>query len=676
MSCIGQPLSCPRGFRGLQADRVYFYLGRSDERQSVILCFFSKSPVNVFLDKMPADQFEQGLLDGLIALEKNISSYPPWVAPYVDQAPDEQSVAMSLASFLEKNKSTVATRLQHIRPLVSRYREVLSAEDPCLEVNSHARACEPKQHQARLRLWFFSYICFGMCDYALLPDTWKNGRWDRDEKKSAQKFGRKNKATGEFSGYGGSPELSENCIAGYNKHKNLPTFKKMYTATLFDTFGCRSRNIDGTQQIYNPENKPFPSYHQFMRRIYKKFGRKKVRIARYGAARQRRKEHAIVGSFTESCSNLMERLEADGYYVSSTLKGIDGELAPPMCIVRIVDVTSGLRVGIGCSLNGEKSEAYKMALFCMGIPKEVFCSYFGISISPHEWPSIGYPLSYVLDRGPGSKASLWEALSKFVPHIEMTPAGAGQSKAPVESTNPRNTKKEGKVEHRISNLNYFDYFKQEIIQTIAENKMSDISGRQTLEQITDFVKPRPIHLWNYLDRRLRNDTVVYDFQTVAESFLEEREFKVTRSGAHLDFLKFNSDALRETNLCNRIAGNAAVTVGGHILPMTIRQIWIKFDDRLVECNLTQALMGDDDDVDCTVKDLEKIVEIRKNLATEARAEDIAIAMEIAERFEESTGESVFGGKTQSKRPRRKTPEAMDELAAIQKLFGRRNTGGH
>lgn len=676
MSYVGQPLVCPRGFRGLQSGRVYHYLGRSDNQQTVVLCFFSESPVRVYIERMAADQFEAGVLEGLIAPKKTASPYPPWIAPHVDQASNDQTNASSLARILDNNLSTVRKRLDHIRPLVDMYREVLSADDPCRIVNSHARACKPKQHSSRVRLWFFSYICFGMSDHALLPDTWKNGRWNRDEQASTKKLGRKNKATGEFSGHRGTPELTELCITGYNKYKNQPTFYKTWLATVINTFGCHFRIVDGKREIYHPENKPFPSYHQFMRRVYKKYGRKRVRTARYGAARQRRKEHASTGKFTASVSSLMERIEADGYYVSSTLKGLNGEPAPPMCVVRIIDVTSGLRVGIGCSLNGEKAEAYKMALFCMGIPKQVFCSYFGISISPKDWPSVGYPLSYVLDRGPGTKASLWELLSKMVPHIEMTPAGSGQSKASVESTNPRKTRKEGRVKHRISNLNYFDYFKNEILQTIAENKTSDISGRQTLESIKDHVKPRPIHLWNYLDRRLRNDAVVYDFQTVAESFLEKQQYKVSRSGVHLDILRFTSDALRETNLCSRITGEAALTVDGFILPMTIRQIWIKFDGRLIESHLTHALLGDHSGLDCTVNDLAQIIAIRKNLETEARAEDDAIAVEIAEKFKEATGQSPFGGTIQSRRPRRKTREAMDELAAIQKLFGRKYANGN
>ena len=110
--------------------------------------------------------------------------------------------------------------------------------------------------------------------------------------------------------------------------------------------------------------------------------------------------------------------------------------------------------------------------------------------------------------------------------------------------------------------------------------------------------------------------------------------------------------------------------------MTIRQIWVAHKGQLIECNLAQALLGDESDLSCTVKDLERIVKIRKNLATEARKEDMAVALEIAQAFEETTGKSPYGGITQHRRPKRKTREAMDELASVQRLFGRSGTGGN
>lgn len=664
----GQKLIAPRGFKNLNADRTYFYVSRSKNKQLVTLCFFTEKPVSVQFERMREAEFEQGLEEKAIVIAEECSDYPPWVEPYVDTS--THYTGMSLKQRLLKQKVRLELRYYHIKPLLGRLEEISSSDNPLAIINAHAKTCSPQQHPARLRLWFFSYLCFGMSSTALLSNTWKNGRFDRDTSTPKRKYGPKCKRSGEFSGYAGSPVFTDKCIDGYEKFKNQKTFREMHEATIKEVFGCRVRNVDGKKECFHPEGEAFPSYRQFMSRVYKKYGFDVVQDRRYSESRRRRKDKAYRGKYTENRIDLMEQLEADGYFVDVELKTLDGESAPAMVVVRIIDGTSGMRLGIGCSLNGEKAEAYQMAAFCMGVPKDIFCSYFGIKIDREMWPSFGYPLEMVLDRGAGTKGELLEKLSEMISSIEMARSYSGQDKATVESSNPRKTKTEGRPKYRKSNLNYIEYFKHEILRLIKENHTADITGRMPLSMFEAGVKPRPIHVWNDLVRRLRISSVSYDFQRVAELFLEPKEFKVTSEGIRLDTALFRSDELKDSGLCNKVSGGKSFEIDGYMLYMSLRQIWICFKGKLIECHLVPPMKGNGDEANYTVKDLEDISQIRKNLVAETQDEDTAIALEIAQLFEESVGKSMFGESVHSKKSNKKTIASKNEIIMLNKLFAR------
>jgi hypothetical protein len=619
----------------------------------VTLCFFSIKPkLKVFLERLSANEFDVGLENGKIC-PVEAPTYPPWIAPWVTDRPDPNAKSMSLAEFSAKNQALVDDRFRKIEPLVSRLPSIIDARDPFREINRHAKNHKPELNQAMTRLYFFSYICFNFDLNALLPDTWKNGRRrgdPEDEERAA---------------------MRENSIAGYEAYSGIgKTYQTIYEATLLDQFGCKTRVVDEKDEIFQPEGKRIPTLDEFMGFLRSGFGQDYLDDRRYGPNRARNRKWPERGKYTEHLTNLMEKIEGDGFFVQSIQKGVLADEMPPMCVVRLIDSLTGKRLGIGASLNGEKATAYAMAFFSMGLPKDLFFHYFGMTLPAYRWPSYGLPLSYILDRGPGTKESLIEEIQEIVPHVELALSGAGQSKAIGESTHPRSTKLDGLRVYELSNMNYLEFFRKMMWETDKENWTSDVSGRWTKELIDNGVAARPIHLWNFFDSRLRTHAVRVPEDELIRRFLRRITCRIKRSGAWIsDMLCYRSPALEQSGLCRSITRNQSFEIRAFAIDMCLRHIWIDYKGHLVEAHLVPALGSDADDIDWTILDVERNIEIRRRIEKEAREHDLAVSLALAAEFEAQTELPWHQSRQTARRPKRKTPDAMDELAALHKMFG-------
>ncbi len=456
MSVVGQKIVAPNGYRGLRSDREYHYVGRCNARGIVTLCFFDSEVFDVFVEVLQTASFEQGLIDDhLVPVDDKVTS-PPWISQYSDRT-DEHQFSMSLEEYTKKNRPHVERWSKTLGPLFEAADEILSVINPDKEINKRLAGRVSKSQFRKGRTLFFAYLCFGRSETALLPNTWKNGRFSRDDTEPERKYGRKNEKTGEFSGHHCGKTERDLCVKGYEKNKGIGRpYSQIYRASLESHFKCRQRKVGEEYEIYQPEGKQFPSFAQFMSRVFKHFGKQTVHELRYSAERVRRTQSEHIGTYAQQCFNLMERTEADVYYVAETTRGVVAEYSTVLCIARVLDTSSSLRMGIGCSLNGERSEAYAMAEFSMGIPKDIFCSYFGLTIEPSFWPSVGLPMRHIVDRGAGSKEELLCKILDHTPHVELAVSGSGQSKAPVESANPRKTTLEGAPCYVVSHLDPFN----------------------------------------------------------------------------------------------------------------------------------------------------------------------------------------------------------------------------
>ncbi|MBA5401949.1 hypothetical protein [Pseudomonas aeruginosa] len=275
-----------------------------------------------------------------------------------------------------------------------------------------------------------------------------------------------------------------------------------------------NRLARGVKTFIQPNGEPFPSFGQMKYWAEQMIGPKNL-ARELNGKHKARSQAGSAGSFAERLSNLCQRVEFDGYYISEKLSGItEGSAVDGFCVVRAVCGLSGAVVGIGFAEGRETMEAYKMALFSMALDKVKFCELFGLNISSEEWPCYGLTGGVIFDRGPGATYGS-EPEINWLGSIELTPTFSGQSKATVESSHPRDKKSLEQPTYFHSKLNFVLMARREILQVLTDNQSSDASGRMTEEMIINRVKPTPHGIWNFLDSRGRNSSIAMPFEEAA-----------------------------------------------------------------------------------------------------------------------------------------------------------------
>ena len=339
-------------------------------------------------------------------------------------------------------------------------------------------------------------------------------------------------------------------------------------------------------------------------------------------------------------------------------------LLPPLCVVTIVDVASSCTVGIGFSLNRETSEAYRMALFSMAIPKKRFAELFGFTLNDGEWNCEGLPSFLISDNGPGKKQLAVKADQTRIPMRECTPAWFGQSKATVESSNPRETKVEGAPTYVQSDLNPVQMAVREIMRVVMDNNKRDVREKMTPDMIAAGVLPTSTEMWNYMSARGRTDATPMSFETAVRSFLTPTTFKLRSDGAYLLHRCFNSPTLRATGIFERLANGQSIDVKGYTLDMCVRHVWLDINGRIIQVDAVFALRDQGDQISLT--ELQHLANKEAELLSDLREHQKATASDFRQRFKEMTGSDWDAGKRRRghPKPRSKTSQQGSQEAAM------------
>ncbi|NMM14161.1 MAG: transposase [Rhodoferax sp.] len=611
-------------------------------------------------------KFEQGLLEGLIVRVDEQVELPTWFGDLTSSELLEYDFKRKGAK--KSHADRIDQILSYIWPLVNNLDEVLSAEDPSTLINRHARSCRPPQNETRMRCWLYTYLCFGRSRWALHYPVHKIGVWDRMTK-VGKKFGRQSLAKGAQHGYGSNdPEMIEKILDGYRRFAGPGEhMSKIFRQTLMKIFGCTvTTDRFGRKYFVHPSGEPFPTLGQFEYRVAQTFPLLERQYTKFGHARTRNRLAPSLGRFTESVGNLMERTEEDGYRPDQVAMGYEsGSHLPPLIVVRTRCVTSGMLVGIGFSVGGERASAYRIAKFCEAIDKQKFCSLFGYTIESHQWPSIGISPHRIADRGPGSTAKAQSSTSQGRAAIdEMPPSWMGQSKAPIESSNPRSDNIEGEPTFIESQLTIPQLAIQEIARTVAANNSADVSQRLNNQAVVAGVMPTPIALWNYLNSLGRNNAIPITFDDAVRAFLMPIQVRVENDGVYYLDQRFDSPKLRDLTLLERASATHGFEVKAYMLDVCLRHIWIEAEGQLVEVDAMLQIFDGDEQLFISVVELEQIRRLRRESASGFRVHTQAARSEVHEDFEEQTGKPFDQGTRKTGRAKRRNVVSMDERRQV------------
>ncbi|ADE11334.1 hypothetical protein [Sideroxydans lithotrophicus] len=668
---IGIQIEAPEGWGQLPMGGVFHFLKSDAKRGRVLLVHFDRgTPTRqpkAQLLALERKKFEEG-----IALEKIIptaeqSILPPWLKELegidLSQVDRERPNAKILHS------SRVEDRFLNIAPSVCDFEGVMQSKDPEAELNRRARLCDPPQNETRFRVHFLTYMCFGRNMWVLLPPFHRIGHWDRYVHPD-RKYGRPSLAFGRHYGNGSSKELTDRCVKAYLARAGLGKFLiEIYDDAMVYEFGCQRVVGESGMKLYvHPRGESFPTYWQFRYRVQQAIGIEEMQKTLYGAVRFRTRKAASLGPFSEEIANLMERMEADGYFTKERPKGyVEGSVLPPLCVVTGRDLLSGLKLGIGFSFGAEKHTAYRMMLFCMAVPKDYFGSLFGIKIDPQEWPNIGLPSNFGIDRGPGAKQDLIAEVEKRFPIKDMAPSYSGQSKATIETSNPRNMHAEGQPTYLASNLTPIQLAIKEILRLLKYNQADDMEGRFEPDSDLAFVPPSPIGLWSHYDRLFRNDAMPISIEDAVRLFLTPIEFSLHDDGVWLDQRRYFSTELEESGILDKVArsGKTGTKIQGYILDLCVRYIWVEVEGRLLQLEAMLRIRGDEETLWMSLAELEQWQEARRKTRSAFQVHQHAVGSEFVERFEDSTGQKWDSAVRRPGKPKRCATAKQEEAEARQ-----------
>jgi len=417
---------------------------------------------------------------------------------------------------------------------------------------------------------------------------------------------------------------------------------------------------DGSKIFVPKPGIPFPSLDQYTRCVKEHVGKEALNEQRYGNNRTRRVLQPSKGKFSQQLRNFMEVVEADAYQCADLPRSFfdQKKVVDRVCVVRGVCGTTGYVCGIGFSYGAEKGLAYNAMLFSMAIGKRKFCSLFGVDIDDETWPGCGLPGGIIVDRGPGAAVLSLEPLNKeqdeHVPWAfsELTPSGAGQSKATVESSHPRSPSSEEANQIVYGELDSVHVAVREIRRAIADNEASSADDRITPEMIRDQVRPTPRAMAKFLIERARTDAKQIRLEDAVRTYLQKVDVKVNRDGLSYNELRFDSLALRESGVLGRNAGSTDLL--GYVLPFCIRHMWVETPRGLVEVDATLPIQDDPGQLYLSQVDLFEFKRLKKEGRRIQKINASAVIAEQHTEYELQTGERWSDGII--KKGRRKVSE--------------------
>lgn len=649
---IGRQLLSPRGYKSLKPDTIYYLLSNDQKSSITKLIQFIKvgSEWRVVLLGLPRSEFEYGLMSHEIEWAPSQKVLPPYLVRYEGLSIDH------LISAEDKDKSkiveTAENRLRLISPLVERIHEILALSNPDSEIASYAKSLSPRQNQVRVSLWFFAYILHGNNLMALLPLYGNSGRWDRAARaKELNKPGSRGASGGKRQGYLMGPEEIDKIINAWDRYANRGvTIRYVYIQTLRNEFGCRV--IGGT--FAHPNGLPYPTERQFRYHVGKQYSQMEIDCILLGKERVRNQRKGNEGKFSESITNLMEKVEADAFVVRERPAGMAANVyREPLYVVVAICVGSGLRVGIGMSIGAETGDAYRMCLFCMAVEKRRFAGLFGINPDVVDWPSLGLPGEFIVDRGAGStvKSGAWLDT--------MTPSYAGQSKASIESSHRRGKKTEGAPEFKTSKLKTVELARLQIEQVMLKNRTSNAGERRTPEMIASGVGPSPIQIWNYMDGLARNNAQPIAFDDAVRKYLRTEKATVRVDGIWLNEQRYDASELRTKGLYDKVAKSQRFEVDVYVLSLCVRHIWFDYEGKLFELEMRLPLNDDMRQTDLSLEDTVELSKLKAKSNREHRNASLMAELEFEERHDMDYGPSRHATEVRKGSPKKKVAAKIE-----------------
>jgi hypothetical protein len=679
----GTPLQAPSGYLSLEVGVIYYFIRSSPESLSVVMVRFvqrkaeqktyqsQKRPVRLvtpqpipIVERMRRAEFEEGLKFGKIRPGER-KAMPPWLQELEGQ--DLTLHEFDRRGAAKPHAERIDQKLFSIGALLTHGNNLLDCDDIESRINKHARSLTPPQNETRVRLWYFTYIAFGLSRDVLHYPIHRIGHWSRLENKSNVKRGAPGHK-GAGHGYNTTEKMQQLIIDSYRRECGLGvTETDIYTSAMRKDFGCRSRWTDGGKKVlelFHPLGEPFPTQATYFYHVRCHFDPMNMKSIRAGRNRSRSKWQATLGTFTEHCWNLMQRVESDGYRVQRLPKGyVEGSDLPALVVVTKRDSASGKKTGIGFSQGSEVGAAYRMATFCEAIGLEAYARFYGVNIRNKSGLGKGLAANEIRDRGPGATPTGLSRDAELLPvNRELTPAHSGQSKAMVETSNPKTPSNDEAPNFLRSDRTVVQLARDEIFALLKFNETTNVASRIDPAIAELVARPSPNGVWDALESLGRNDAVQVSFEEAVRAFLDIAPATLKREGVELAGRNYHSKTRAFQHALESAAANGGVPVRVYVLTACIRHIWFDWKNRLIELDVRYPVPVETEVRYMSMAEAVEYNEYRKRRDREFSEHKQAAAVEMAEDYEEQTGLKLSRGQRTAGRPKRGNAIARQEAA--------------
>lgn len=341
----------------------------------------------------------------------------------------------------------------------------------------------------------------------------------------------------------------------YYETRACRTLKEAWLRTLQTFFAVGEKTCDGVTIPVLPPWQELPTENQFRYWYYQEYQPMRALVKRQGEHAYQVKNRAALGSlklnsFGPGSLYLIDATIADLHLVSAMNRN---RLIGRPVIYFVLDVFSGLIVGMSVSLEGPSWIGAMQALENMVLDKVAFCKEYGRTIRPEDWPSMHLPHAILADRGELLSPRIDTFLKTF--HIA------------VANTAPYRPDWKGELEHQFCLLNEAviqwqpgairerepgrpDYrldasltlrgFRRLLIDYVIEHNTTREAKGYHLDPaiIAEGISPVPCELWKWGIQNCSGILRKESLNNVRLALMPRETARVTREGIHFGKLHY------------------------------------------------------------------------------------------------------------------------------------------
>ena len=355
----------------------------------------------------------------------------------------------------------------------------------------------------------------------------------------------------------------------YYETRECKTLKEAWLRTLMKFFKVDEKEGDGVKLPVLPEWEKLPTENQFRYWYYKEYQPVRAIVKRKG-------EHAYTVNSRAARGSLRLKVFGPGsiYIIDATVGDIylvsemdrNRIIGRPVIYI-IIDVYSGLIVGMSVSLEGPSWLGAMQALENIVLDKVAFCKAYGRTIRPEQWPSADLPHSILADRGELLSSQIEKFMKTFHISVATTAPYRPDWKGELEhqfhlinnivihwQPGAVREREPGRPDHRLDATHTLRSFRRLLIDYIIEhNTIRGVKPNHIDPGATaDGINPFPCEIWKWGVKNRSGILRKESLESVRLALLPDDTAWVTRDGIHFGKLHYTCQLAEQEDWAGQV----------------------------------------------------------------------------------------------------------------------------